>query len=39
MPRDHSLPFAHVTYLKFVYFSLPLLDITLFSNDLFDESK
>jgi hypothetical protein len=24
---------------KRVYFSLPLLDITLFSNDLFDESR
>jgi hypothetical protein len=24
---------------KCVYFSLPLLDITLFSNDLFDESR
>jgi hypothetical protein len=27
------------TYLKCVYFSLPLLDLTLFSNDIFDESR
>jgi hypothetical protein len=34
------LPFAHVHLSQSVYnFSLPLLDITLFSNDLFDESR
>jgi hypothetical protein len=39
MPRDHSLPFAHVHLSQVCVFSLPLLDIALFSNDLFDESR
>jgi hypothetical protein len=35
-----SLCHLHMsTYLKRVYFLFPLLDITLFSNDLFDESR
>jgi hypothetical protein len=38
VPRDHSLPFAHVHLSQSVCVFLPLLEITLFSNDLFDES-
>jgi hypothetical protein len=40
VPQDHSLPFAHVHLSQvYVFFSILLLETTLFSNDLFDESR
>jgi hypothetical protein len=38
--RDETFPFAYVHLSQSVcIFLSPLLDITLFSNDLFDESR